>query len=146
MEIQSIKVIGCSVYLQFICSKCKHSVSSESNFCNNCGRKLEKMNRTIPLKDVCTILTAALKGKPIPKIDEDGWEETRQEEISATGIIDGSIPSRETQTPSYTEPRCPRSKVSKKKCEFYSPQDGLCHGICYPTNPPQFYKCVFDRQ
>ena len=146
MEIQSLKVIGCSVYLQFICSKCKHSVSSESNFCNNCGRKLEKMNRAIPLKDVCTILTAALKGKPIPKIDEDVREETGQEEISATGIIDESISSRENQIPSYTEPRCPRCKGSKKDCEFYSPKDGICHGIVYPTNPPQFDKCVFDRQ
>lgn len=146
MEIQSIQVIGRSIYLQFICSKCQHSVSSESNFCNNCGRKLEKINRHVPLKDVCTILTAALKGKPIPQIDEDLCEETRQEEISATGIVDGSIPSRGTKIPSYTKPLCPRCKGSKKECEFYSPKDGLCHGLVYPTNPPQFDKCVFDRQ
>ena len=145
MEIQSINVIGSSVYLQFICSKCKHSVSSESNFCNNCGRKLEKMNRKISLKDVCAILTAALKGYPIPQINEEADEKDGQEVTTATGIIDGSIPSGRPQiTP--LEMSCPRCKGSKKDCEFYSPKDGLCHGLVYPTNPPQFDKCVFDRQ
>lgn len=145
MEIQSIKVIGCSVCLQFICSKCKHSVSSESNFCSNCGRKLEKMNRTIHLKDVCAILTAALKGYPIPQINEDADEKDGQEVTTATGIIDGSIPSGRPQiTP--LEMTCPRCKVSKNGCEFFSREDGICHGIVNPTYPPQYPKCVFTKE
>lgn len=38
---------------------------------------------------------------------------------------------------------CPRCKNSKNGCEFYD--KGTCRGIVYPTYPPQYDPCVFER-
>ena len=38
---------------------------------------------------------------------------------------------------------CPRCRKSKEGCEFYD--KGTCRGICYPTYPPQFDPCVFEK-
>lgn len=40
-------------------------------------------------------------------------------------------------------PRCDRCKTSKDGCEFYD--GGFCRGVCYPTYPPQYRKCLFER-
>ncbi len=40
-------------------------------------------------------------------------------------------------------PRCYRCKTSKDGCEFYD--KGFCRGVCYPTYPPQYRKCLFER-
>ena len=39
--------------------------------------------------------------------------------------------------------KCPRCKNSKNGCEFYD--KGTCRGIVYPTYPPQYDPCVFER-
>lgn len=39
--------------------------------------------------------------------------------------------------------RCPHCKNSKNGCEFYD--KGTCRGICYPTYPPQYDPCVFEK-
>lgn len=38
---------------------------------------------------------------------------------------------------------CRRCKQCKDGCEFYD--KGICRGICYPTYPPQYDKCEFDK-
>lgn len=38
--------------------------------------------------------------------------------------------------------KCPRGKADNYMCEYRS-ANGDCYGICYPTNPPQYDKCVF---
>lgn len=39
--------------------------------------------------------------------------------------------------------KCPRCKNSKDGCEFYD--KGTCRGVCYPTYPPQYDPCVFEK-
>lgn len=39
--------------------------------------------------------------------------------------------------------KCPRCKNSKNGCEFYD--KGTCRGIVYPTYPPQYDPCVFEK-
>lgn len=41
------------------------------------------------------------------------------------------------------KPMCDRCKSSKDGCEFYD--RGFCRGVCYPTYPPQYRKCLFER-
>lgn len=36
---------------------------------------------------------------------------------------------------------CPRGHSSKCGCEYFL--FGECRAVCYPTNPPQYDKCVF---
>jgi len=38
---------------------------------------------------------------------------------------------------------CRRCKQCKDGCEFYD--KGICRGVVYPTNPPQYDKCEFDE-
>ena len=38
---------------------------------------------------------------------------------------------------------CKRCKQCKDGCEFYD--KGICRGVVYPTNPPQYDKCEFDK-
>lgn len=38
---------------------------------------------------------------------------------------------------------CTRCKQCKDGCEFYD--KGICRGVVYPTNPPQYDKCEFDE-
>lgn len=141
MEIKSLKVVGSTLYFRFVCGKCKNEVDSEANFCSKCGSKLEKINRSLPLKSAISILTAVLQNKPVPPINKEADEKDGQEVTTATGIIDGSFPSGRPQVTT-----CPRCKVSKKGCEFYSREDGLCYGIVNPTYPPQYPKCVFTKE
>ena len=42
---------------------------------------------------------------------------------------------------SATSRKCPRCKASATGCEFLD--NGVCTGIVYPTNPPQYDPCVF---
>lgn len=43
-----------------------------------------------------------------------------------------------------SKPTCMRCKECKDGCEFYD--RGFCRGVCYPTYPPKWGKCVFDRK
>lgn len=38
---------------------------------------------------------------------------------------------------------CMIGKRCKDGCEFYD--NGFCHGVCYPTYPPKYGKCVFEN-
>ena len=78
------------------------------------------------------------------KVDGGAWE----------GLMEGNKPLDLTQdVDSITiplnkkpesKPTCMRCKSCKDGCEFYD--RGFCRGVCYPTYPPKWGKCVFDRK
>lgn len=78
------------------------------------------------------------------KADGGAWE----------GLMEGNKPLKLTQdVDSITiplnkepesKPTCMRCKSCKDGCEFYD--RGFCRGVCYPTYPPKWGKCVFDRK
>ena len=139
MEIKSIKSIGNKVYFGFKCTECKKDVCDEDKYCRRCGRKL----------------TAAFKGLPLPPKKES--EEQKPVNEPQVYVADGSdsvsvdddssismkSPSgaRTTMT-EQNQDRCPRCKSKKEGCEFLS-EDGECHGVVFPTFPPQFGECVY---
>lgn len=45
--------------------------------------------------------------------------------------------------PNTNRKTCRCCKTCKEGCEFYD--KGICRGIVYPTNPPQYDKCEFDK-
>ena len=74
---------------------------------------------------------------------EDGYVRTnpiKESYIDENGkwIVNGisSIPNTNRKT-------CRRCKQCKDGCEFYD--KGICRGIVYPTYPPQYDKCEFDK-
>ena len=74
---------------------------------------------------------------------EDGYVKTnpiKESYIDESGkwIINGisSVPNTNRKT-------CRRCKQCKDGCEFYD--KGICRGIVYPTYPPQYDKCEFDK-
>ena len=74
---------------------------------------------------------------------EDGYVKTnpiKESYIDESGkwIVNGisSVPNTNRKT-------CRRCKQCKDGCEFYD--KGICRGIVYPTYPPQYDKCEFDK-
>lgn len=155
MEIKSIKLIGNKFYFGFKCTECKKDVCDEDKYCRHCGRKLEPIQRVENLLYVSSILTAAFKGLPLPPKKEP--EEQKPVNEPQVYVADGSdsisvdddssismkSPSgaRTTMT-EQNQDRCPRCKSKKEGCEFLS-EDGECHGVVFPTFPPQFGECVY---
>ena len=144
MEIKSLKVIGDKTYFRFVCESCKKEVDEGDKFCRNCGRKLEPMVRVEKLADVASILTAVFKGKPLPpkKIESDGFVSVSPDNDEVGRGEDDKKPSSEFDA---LRQCCPRCKSKREGCEFLQGDDE-CHGIVYPTYPPQYPKCVYDKK
>ena len=77
------------------------------------------------------------------KNHENGYVKTnpiKESYIDESGkwIVNGisSVPNTNRKT-------CRLCKQCKDGCEFYD--KGICRGIVYPTNPPQYDKCEFDE-
>lgn len=146
MEIYSLNVVGCKVSFRFVCKECKQEVASCDKFCRNCGRKLETLARVAKVEDVASILTEAFKGREIPPQKEDSVS-TEGERIGASSSTsDDDAKIEDNKKPSLgfdsTHRLCPRCKERKCGCEFLQP-DGVCHAMCYLTNPPQYPKCIY---
>ena len=144
MEIKSLKVIGDKVYFRFVCESCKKEVDESDKFCRNCGRELEPMVRVEKLADVALILTAVFKNKPLPpkKIEGDVSVSVSPDNDDVGRIEDNNKPSSEFNA---LKQSCPRCKSQREGCEFLQ-SDGECGGIVYPTYPPQYPKCVYDKK
>ena len=144
MKIKSIMVIGDTVYFRFVCESCKKEVDESDKFCRNCGRELEPMVRVEKLANVASILTAVFKGKPLPpkKIESDGVVSVASDNDDAGKVEDNQKPSSEFDA---LRQSCPRCKSKREGCEFLQ-GNGECHGIVYPTYPPRYPKCVYDRK
>ena len=105
---------------------------------------LEKMVRDI-WENVCadkqpTPYTEAPSHGSSSSADEwnkaDGVETWNDEDYTLPTEIINKKPVLKRQT-------CPRCKKSKEGCEFYD--KGTCRGIVYPTYPPQYDPCVFEK-
>ena len=144
MEIKSLKVIGDKVYFRFVCESCKNEVDVSDKFCRNCGRELEPIVRVEKLADVASILTAVFKGKPLPpkKIEGDGSVSVSSGNNDVGKVEDNNKPASEFNA---LKQSCPRCKSQREGCEFLQ-GDGECYGIVYPTYPPQYPKCVYDKK
>lgn len=144
MEIKSLKVIGDKAYFRFVCESCKKEVDGSDKFCRNCGSELEPMVRVEKLADVASILTAVFKGKPLPpkKIESDVSVSVSPDNDDVGRIEDNNKPSSEFNA---LKQSCPRCKSQREGCEFLQ-SDGECRGIVYPTYPPQYPKCVYDKK
>ena len=151
MEIKSITCIGDKVYFHFVCESCKKDVGDGDKYCRNCGRKLEPMATVASIKVVSSILTKALK-VPAEPSSNDGEPEMFVGDITIgeggsagddAACISSKTPSDSKVTMTeQNQPRCPRCKSKKEGCEFLS-EDGECHGVVFPTFPPQFGECVY---
>ena len=65
---------------------------------------------------------------------EPAQSESEQQQKPMPAVIDFEKCSR----------RCVRGKTSSTGCEYLSP-DGTCHGVVYPTCPPQYDWCSFNH-
>ena len=145
MEISKLKVIGNKVYFRLVCQTCKKEVWDSDKFCRNCGRKLEQLDRVVNVEDVVSILTDVFKGRKadqhksdtVPNEGELIWTES-----STSGDSDKGEDNKDSSLGYSPHRSCPRNKESKCGCEFLQ-ADGDCHGMCFPTNPPQYPKCVY---
>lgn len=144
MEIKSIEVLGSGVLFGFVCGNCKKYVDSSDKFCRNCGKELEFLPRIVSVVDVASILTAVFKNKPLPpkKIEGDVSVSVSPDNDDVGRIEDNNKPSSEFNA---LKQSCPRCKSQREGCEFLQ-GDGECHGIVYPTYPPQYPKCVYDKK
>ena len=144
MEIKALDVFGSGVHLRFVCGNCKKDVEDTDKFCRNCGKKLEHLPHIVSVADVASILTAVFKGQPLPpkKIECDGTGSCSPDKGDGGKIEDNQMPSSEFDA---LRQSCPRCKSKREGCEFLQ-GDGECHGIVYPTYPPQYPKCVYDKK
>ncbi|MBO6031894.1 MAG: hypothetical protein J6Q22_10675 [Prevotella sp.] len=136
MEIKALDVFGSGVHFRFVCGNCKKDVEDTDKFCWNCGKKLEHLNRVVSIADVASILTAVFKGNPLPKTK---LKEKPKEDV-------GLVEDNKNPSPDFDalKQSCPRCKSKKGGCEFLQ-ENGECHGIVCPTYPPQYQKCVYER-
>lgn len=84
-------------------------------------------------------LNAAYKEKLGPRGKKPG-DDPRQMELDLSAgrsTCDGAGTSD-------TSRKCPRCKASALGCEFND--GGVCKGVVYPTNPPQYDPCVFGSR
>ena len=144
MEIKGINVLGSGVLFRFVCGNCKKDVEGTDKFCRNCGKKLDHLPHIVSVADVASILTAVFKGQPLPpkKIESDGVVSVAPDNDDAGRVEDDKKPSSEFDA---LRQSCPRCKSKREGCEFLQ-GDGECHGIVYPTYPPQYPKCVYDKK
>lgn len=144
MEIKTISVLGKRVIFEFVCGNCKKYVDDGDKFCRNCGKELEHLPRIVSVADVASILTAVFKKEPLPpnKIESDGVVSVSSDNDDAGKVEDNQKPSSEFNA---LRQSCPRCKSKREGCEFIQ-GNGECHGIVYPTCPPQYPKCVYDRK
>ena len=74
---------------------------------------------------------------------KDGYVKTNPIKES---YIDGNekwIVNGISLVPNTNRKTCRYCKTCKDGCEFYD--KGICRGIVYSTNPPQYDKCEFDK-
>ena len=144
MEIKEINVLGSGMYFCFVCGNCKKHVDDDDKFCRNCGKKLEYLPHVVSVDDIASILTAMLKKERLPpkKIESDGVVSVSSDNDDAGKVEDNQKPSSEFDA---LRQSCPRCKSKREGCEFLQ-RNGECHGIVYPTCPPQYPKCVYDRK
>lgn len=143
MDISNLCVIGDKVSFRFVCQRCKKEVVVGDAFCRHCGRKLVTLPRVAEVADVASILTAAFKGRAILRQKANAVSP----EVSASSTRDDAAKIEDNKESSLgfdsTHGLCPRCKDGKCGCEFLQP-DGVCHAMCYLTNPPQYPKCVYS--
>lgn len=146
MEITSINNIDTDVEFSLVCSICKQEVESSDKFCRNCGKRLYKIPLRVSMDTICRILTKAMRNTSderasgFPKKDSKEDESYQPTEERNDNKQDAS----DIQELFGFRVSCPRCRQDKKGCPYIG-LDGLCHGIVYPTCPPQYDKCVFDR-
>ena len=140
MEIKAINVLGSGVLFSFACGNCKKYVDTGDKFCRNCGKELEPLPRIVSVADVASILTAVFKKKPL--LPNDSVVSVAPDNDDAGRVEDDKKPSSEFDA---LRQCCPRCKCTREGCEFLQGDDE-CHGIVYPTYPPQYPKCVYDKK
>jgi hypothetical protein len=140
MEIKEINVLGSGVHFRFVCGSCKKYVDNGDKFCRNCGKELEHLPHNVSVADVASILTAVFKKKPL--LPNDSVVSVAPDNDDAGKVEDNQKPSSEFDA---LRQCCPRCKSTREGCEFLQ-GNGECHGIVYPTYPPQYPKCVFDKK
>ena len=140
MEIKEINVLGSGVHFRFVCGSCKKYVDNGDKFCRNCGKELEHLPHNVSVADVAYILTAVFKKKPL--LPNDGVVSVAPDNDDAGKVEDNQKPSSEFDA---LRQSCPRCKSKREGCEFLQ-GNGECHGIVYPTYPPQYTKCVYDKK
>lgn len=153
MVIKTLKITGGTVYFNLACESCKKDVDEKDKFCRHCGRELKPLSRTAEVADIALILSAVYRGEPLPPkklksledIINDAGDSTINPGDSGIEENDKVATSGESDLTQIVEPVCPRGKSKRDRCEFLC-GDGECHGICYPTYPPQYPKCVFDKE
>lgn len=78
----------------------------------------------------------------LEKMIKDIWTNICADKSPAD--VEGTLPTEIiNKKPVIERQKCPRCKNSKDGCEFYD--KGTCRGICYPTYPPQYDPCVFEK-
>lgn len=78
----------------------------------------------------------------LEKMVRDIWQNVCPEKQPAE--IEDNLPNEIiNKKPILEGQTCPRCRKSKEGCEFYD--KGTCRGIVYPTYPPQFDPCVFEK-
>lgn len=145
MEIYNLRVIGNKVYLRLVCKSCKQEVLDSDKFCRNCGRKLEQLERVVNVEDVVSILTDVFKWRKSAQHKADTVSNESEWIVaeSSTSVDSDKVEDTKDSSLGFSPHRwCPRSKESKCGCEFLQ-ADGDCHGMCFPTSPPQYPKCVY---
>ena len=140
MEIKEINVLGSGVHFRFVCGNCKKYVDNGDKFCRNCGKELEHLPSNVSVADVASILTAVFKKKPL--LPNDVVVSVAPDNDDAGKVEDNQKPSSEFDA---LRQCCPRCKSTREGCEFLQGDDE-CHGIVYPTYPPQYPKCVYDKK
>ena len=135
MEIKEIIVLGSGVHFRFVCGSCKKYVDNGDKFCRNCGKELEHLPSNVSVADVASILTAVFKKKPLLPNDVV---------VSVAPDNDDADKKPSSEFDALRQ-CCPRCKSTREGCEFLQ-GNGECHGIVYPTYPPQYPRCVYDRK
>ena len=136
MKISHITVLGnTEVSFGFCCSVCNYKVDSTDKFCRECGRKLEPIAHTITMADACKLLTKAMKANNIqPKPEKKPKDKVER-------AVKNDFISEVEDNCTTTSGCCPRHKNSSEGCEFLHGCE--CHGIVFPTYPPQYPECVY---
>lgn len=154
MVIKTLKIVGGKVYFNLACESCKKDVDEKDKFCRHCGRELKPLSRTSEVADIALILSAVYRGEPLPPKKESDEKRKELEKLIINAPFDSddrdvdigenecTITSQDSS--GAMNQRCPRCKTKREGCEFLQ-VNGECRGVVYPTYPPQYPKCVFDK-